>query len=55
MLFRNFNNELIEINRKDFITDNEYYKYILSIKNLSYEKKLFDLQDKIKNIIINNK
>ena len=54
MIFRDINNNLIEINRKDFITDKEYYEYILNIKNLSYEKKNINLQSKIKKII-NNK
>ena len=51
MLFRDINNNLIEINRKDFTTDKEYYQHILNIKNLSLEDKNFDLQSKIKNII----
>ena len=32
MLFRDKNNKLIEILRKDYITDKEYYRAILSIK-----------------------
>lgn len=32
MLFRDKNNKLIEILRKDYITDKEYYRAILCIK-----------------------
>jgi len=54
MLFRDSNNNLIEINKSDFITDKLYYEYIMNIKNISYKNNSLNIQQKIKNII-NNK
>lgn len=32
MIIRNKNNELIEVNINDFISDNDYYSFIMYIK-----------------------
>ena len=39
MLFRNHKGELIELMRRDFITDKEYYQAILEIKNYNVHPK----------------
>lgn len=39
MLFRSFDGKIIEINRKDFKSDDLYYEYVIKMKyNISFPK-----------------
>lgn len=39
MIMRDSNGDLIEINILEFLTDNEYYKKVLEIKDIHLEDK----------------
>tara|TARA_B110001450_G_scaffold233285_1_gene236483 strand:- start:7495 stop:7692 length:198 start_codon:yes stop_codon:yes gene_type:complete len=50
MLFRDSKQNLIEINKKDFATDIDYYNYIIKIKGITkdeYNKE--DINDMLTN------
>jgi len=36
MIYRNSNGDLIEINKYEYITDQEYMRYVLGIKNIDF-------------------
>lgn len=46
MLFR-FNNKLIEVNRKNFVNDIEYYSFIMKEKNICSITKSNNIEKKI--------
>ena len=49
MLIRNHDGKLIEIKKHDFVSDSEYYKTIMKIKNKLYKRHssldMFNTQD----------
>jgi hypothetical protein len=53
MIFRQANGSLVEINKLSFITDKQYYKKIVSLKNALYFPKDEEKKTEIKEI--NNK
>ena len=50
MLFR-FNNELVELNRTDFMNDKEYYTFIMKQNNIHFITKSNNIEKKILKII----
>lgn len=50
MLFR-IDNKLIEVKRDNFITDNDYYLYILKLKNIRFSTKNNNINKDIIEII----
>jgi len=51
MLFKNNEGKYIIINRKDFITDKDYYLCILSIKDPTILPKQYDVMDNLLEIL----
>jgi len=51
MLFRDVNNNLVEINRKDYYSDTEYYMALLNQKEVKFIPKEIVMKEKIESII----
>jgi len=55
MLIRDVNNNIVEINRKDYYSDTEYYLAFLNQKEVKFIPKEIDMKKKIESIIKNFK
>jgi hypothetical protein len=51
MLFRDYNGNIIQINKNDFLTDNDYYKKIAEIYDINIENKKENSKNKIMDFI----
>lgn len=49
MLFRDHNNNLIEINKKDYANDIDYYSYIIKVTNISKDEYNEEVDNMFKN------
>ena len=51
MLIRDVNNNLVEINRKDYYSDTEYYMALFNQKEVEFIPKEIIMKEKIESII----